>query len=68
VTKAPPIKIAKPVAHPPLKPIRAASTAGVVLSPPTPIKPPPPPKDSKQYGGEFYPVVKTTHGPENAER
>jgi hypothetical protein len=59
VAKPAPVK-AKPAPVPEPKPIRAPSTAGVVLTPVGP-KAPPPPVEAKKYGGEFYPVVKTTH-------
>jgi hypothetical protein len=60
VAKPAPVK-ALPKPAVPTKPMRAPSTAGVVLAPVAVKAPPPPPSDAKKYGGEFYPVVKSTH-------
>jgi len=56
--------VVKPVPKPadPLPVINPAPTVRVVVAPPPP--PPPPPVavgDHKEYGGEFYPVVKPAH-------
>jgi hypothetical protein len=52
---------AKPTAvRRPVRPTNTAMPAGVVLKPVTPVAPPVP-TEHKEYGGEFYPVVKTTH-------
>jgi hypothetical protein len=60
LAKTPTVK-AKPA--PIMKPERMPTTAmpaGVVLKATAPAAPPPP-SEHKEYGGEFYPVVKTTH-------
>jgi len=54
---------AKPKSAPARKPVRPSTTAmpaGVILHPVAPAAPPPP-TEHVEYGGEFYPVVKTTH-------
>jgi hypothetical protein len=55
--KAPPKPLQK------AEPIKVSHTAGVVLQPVKPAPPPPPPpmSENKEYGGEFYPVVKVAH-------
>ena len=58
----PPAVAAKP-APAPVVAAAVKPVSGVRLAPP---QPPPPPKavprgDDKEYGGEFYPVVKATH-------
>jgi hypothetical protein len=61
-----PASKAKPKPEPakkPQRPVIGATPAGVVIKPAAPPPPPPPPLpgDRKEYGGVYYPVVKTTH-------
>jgi hypothetical protein len=60
ISKPAPVKVIAPPPQPvPVKkPVRPAGPP-VVVAPVTPK--PPPPVDTRKYGGEFYPVVKTTH-------
>jgi hypothetical protein len=51
---------AKTAVKKPSRPASTAMPAGVVLHPVAP-EAPPKPVEHKEYGGEFYPVVKVTH-------
>jgi hypothetical protein len=62
MTRPPVVKAAPAPAAPPPPAPKPAPAVRVVVAPPPP--PPPPPVavgDQKEYGGEFYPVVKPVH-------
>jgi hypothetical protein len=48
----------KPALKKPQRPAAPAMPAGMAVQSTAPA-PPPPPADTRKYGGEFYPVVKT---------
>ena len=60
LTRPPKVKVAK--VKPAPRSAASPDTAGVrVVLPPSAVAAKAPPVDSKEYGGEFYPVAKNTH-------